>query len=61
MMLGSKVFAPNLIHALLRISCSRKAKNTHNPLIFLRKMATYSCFAGHKVMKNHASMILMTF
>jgi len=37
MVLESIAFAPNLIHALLRISCSRKAKNTHNPLIFLRK------------------------
>ena len=31
---------------LLRISCSRNRPAIRNPLIFLRKMATYSCWGS---------------
>ena len=48
-------------HGLLRTSCSRNPENTSNPLIFLRKMATFRCFALHKVINFHASMKFMTF
>ena len=40
-MLGSKGILTPMIHGLLRISCSCNPKNTSNPLIFLRKMATF--------------------
>ena len=48
-------------HGLLRTACSRNPKNTSNPLIFLRKMATFRCFARHKVMLACASAARMTF
>ena len=48
-------------HGLLRTSCSRNPKNTSNPLIFLRKMAAFRCFARHKVMLACASAASMTF
>ena len=48
-------------HGLLRTSCSRNPENTSNPLIFLRKMAAFRCFARHKVMLACASAASMTF
>ena len=48
-------------YGFLRISCSRNPKNIRNPLIFLWKMATFSCFAGPKVMYFHVNMKNMTF
>ena len=44
MMLGSKGILPPMIPGLLRAIRSRNPQNIRNPLIFLRKMATYSCF-----------------
>ncbi len=35
-------------------------ENIRNPLIFLRKMATCSCFAGPIDIKIHASMYFMS-
>ena len=43
MMLGSKAFDPSDTE-LLRALHSRNSKNIRNPLIFLQKMAPYSCF-----------------
>jgi len=40
---------------------SQNPKNIRNPHIFLRKMATFSCLVGPKVMLFHASMKRMTF
>ena len=37
-------------------SAPRNPKNTSNPLIFLRKMAPFRCFAGQVDMLFHASM-----
>ena len=34
---------------LLRTSYSRNLQNIRTPLIFLRKMATYSCFGVSKI------------
>ena len=51
----------NDTYGFLRVSHSRNPKNIRNPLIFLRKMATFSCFWGPKVMHFHASMKRMTF
>ena len=48
-------------YGFLRVSRSRNPENIRNPLIFLRKMAAFSCFAGPKVMLFHASMNSMTF
>ena len=44
-MLGSKGILTPMIHGLLRISCSRNPK-TPQIRSFLRKMATFRCFAG---------------
>ena len=38
-----KLFAPSETE-LLRALHSRNSKNIRNPLIFLQKMASYSCF-----------------
>ena len=46
MMLGSKGILTSMIPGLLRALRSRNPQNIRNPLIFLRKMATYSCFGG---------------
>ena len=43
MMLGAKAFDPSDTE-LLRALHSRNSKNIRNPLIFLQKMASYSCF-----------------
>ena len=48
-------------HGLLRTSYSRNPKNTSNPLIFLRKMTAFRCFARHKAMLACASAARMTF
>ena len=61
MMLGSKGILTPMIHGFLRTLCSRNPKNIRNSLIFLRKMAAFSCFAGPKVLFCHASMTNMTF
>jgi len=42
-------------------SAPQNPKNIRNPLIFLRKMASFSCFTGLKIMLFHASMKRMTF
>ena len=57
----SKVFA--LLRSVLneRPPDVQHPKNIRNPLIFLRKMATFSCFAGPKVMHFHVNMKCMTF
>ena len=39
----------------------QKSKNIRNSLIFLWKMAAFSCLAGPKVMIFHTSMKIMTF
>ena len=44
-----------------RATALPKSENIRNPLIFLRKMATFSCLAGQGVMIFHASMKIMTF
>ena len=50
---------PNVDFSVL---CTTKiGENIRNPLIFLRKIAACSCFAGPKVMLFHASMNSMTF
>ena len=46
-------------HGLHRASCSRNPKSTSTPLIFLRKMAAFRCFARHKVMLACASAARM--
>ena len=46
MMLGSKGILTPMIPGLLRAMRSRNPQSICNPLIFLRKMATYSCFGG---------------
>ena len=44
MMLGSKGILPPLIPDCSVLRTPAILKNIHNPLIFLRKMASYSCF-----------------
>jgi len=61
MMLGSKAFDPMMPSDFFALPRSQNPKNIRNPLIFLRKMATFSCLAGLKVMIFHASMKIMTF
>ena len=47
---------------LLRALHSRNSKNIRNPLIFLQKMAPYSCFlAGPKVKNPPASKLTLDF
>ena len=49
---------------LLRALHSRNSKNIRNPLIFLQKMASYSCFGRSQVQKSsckHACIGFMTF
>ena len=49
---------PNVDFSVL---CTPKIdENIHNPLIFLRKMAACSCFAGPIDIKIHASMYFMS-
>ena len=56
-----RYFAPNDT-GLLRALHSRNPQNIHNSLIFLRKMATYSCFlAGPKVKNPLASKLASDF
>ncbi len=43
------------------LRASKIRENIRNPLIFLRKMATSSCFCGPKVSKMDASIHLLTF
>ena len=47
-------------YGFLRVSRSRNPENIRNPLIFLRKMAAFSCFAGPIDIKIHASMYFMS-
>ena len=58
---GVKSLWPHDAYGFLRVSRSRNPKNIRNPHIFLRKMATFSCFTGPKVMHFHAGMKCMTF
>ena len=58
---GVKSPFDTMLYGFLRVSRSRNPKNIRNALIFLRKMATFSCFLGPKVMHFHASMKRMTF
>ena len=61
MMLGSKAFDPSDT-GLLCTACSRNPQNIRNSLIFLRKMATYSCFlAGPKFRNLPASKLASDF
>ena len=51
-------------YGLFRTSYSHNPQNIRNPLIFLRKMATYSCFGGDKGQKSsckQACVRLLTF
>ena len=62
MMLGQKVFCPSDTE-LLRALHSRNSKNIRNPLIFLQKMASYSCFCGSQFKSSckQACIGFMTF
>ena len=54
----------SLIPDCSALSCSHNPQNIRNPLIFLRKMATYSCFGGDKGQKSsckQACVRLLTF
>ena len=46
---------------LLRALHSRNPKNIRNPLIFLQKMASYSCFGGSQVQKSYCKQACVGF
>ena len=46
---------------LLRALHSRNSKNIRNPLIFLQKMAPYSCFGGSQVQKSSCKQACVGF
>ena len=46
---------------LLRALHSRNSKNIRNPLIFLQKMASYSCFGGSQVQKSSCKQACVGF
>ena len=46
---------------LLRALHSRNSKNIRNPLIFLQKMASYSCFGGSQVQKSYCKQACVGF
>ena len=53
-------FAPSDTE-LLRALHSRNSKNIRNPLIFLQKMASYSCFGGSQVQKSYCKQACVGF
>ena len=53
-------FAPSDTE-LLRALHSRNSKNIRNPLIFLQKMAPYSCFGGSQVQKSSCKQACVGF
>ena len=55
-----KPFAPSDTE-LLRALHSRNSKNIRNPLIFLQKMASYSCFGGSQVQKSSCKQACIGF
>ena len=57
MMLGAKGIFPHDTNGLLRTLCSRNPKTFE----IRPNRATFSCFAGPKVILFHASMKSMTF
>ena len=46
---------------LLRALHSRNSKNIRNLLIFLQKMASYSCFGGSQVQKSYCKQACVGF
>ena len=46
---------------LFRTACSHNPQNIHNSLIFLRKMATYSCFGGSQGQKSSCKQACIGF
>ena len=60
LLIREKLFAPSDTE-LLRALHSRNSKNIRNPLIFLQKMASYSCFGGSQVQKSSCKQACIGF
>ena len=60
-MLGSKGLLTPLIPGCFALRALTIRKNIHNPLIFLRKMASYSCFCGSQGQKSSYKQACIRF
>ena len=61
MMLGSKGILTPMIPDCSVLRTPAIIKNIHNSLIFLRKMATYSCFGGAQIQKSSCKQACIRF